>query len=472
MPENAAWSRPTVLRALEAGAPLKDAAAAAGTTPRAVLRLAQEDGAWYADLMSAEAHGALSRQQAVREGREVTWAEAAAVTTSTEPPRMRPVHDPADRWGTVRVEAKALASGPLGTLMWIDARCQLIDMHPLDAWWIETFASFYASGKMVLTGRVGLRGAKSVSIPRALVNDALFAERSLDPGTVGVIPIMSTDRTEATDRFVTIRKILRACGFSPAKPDDLEGMIPGGGLAGEYTATTLPSGGGVIRTTDSQGHAIEFRIYPAKRTGAVGYTGIGGFCDEVDLWVDDKGANPAEEVLDLLLNRFTTQPTARLYIFSASYHATSAHARKVAEGDTMIQHVARLGVLGAARDTAARRALAALIKSADPRLLEASNPASRDVGAWVCNPSAPIDRCYALSKERLGMLLARYGGRPSEAPQADGTGQCVGLAERTRELNAKLRVAAPPARSTASGVAGWPPTNNAVSIAGFRRGIF
>lgn len=368
------------------------------------------------------------------------WAAAARASAAREAePASGAALDPSDRWDKARSEAAAVAPGHLGTLLWIDARCQRAGMHALDPWWTATLADFYASGKLCLTARVGLRGAKSVTVCRSLVNDALFTVRDLDPSTAGVIPIMSADRTEATDRFWTIRKVLGACGVASSKGDDAGDLLPGG-LGTEYTASTLPSGGGVIKTVDSQGHAIEFRIYPARITGAIGYTAVAGFCDEVDLWpVDlgvsaeevarrsDKGkANPADVVLDRLLERFTTtMASAHLYVVSASYHGQdSAHARKVKDGDTAIQMVARLGALGAERDNAARRRLAEMIGSTDPRLLLPADPLSTDIPAWATNPAAPIETCYALSRSRVGPMLGRYGGRPDES---EGAGPLSGI---------------------------------------------
>jgi hypothetical protein len=341
---------------------------------------------------------------------------------------------PGDACARIRAEAeRAYGPGHIATLLWIDARCQAAGMHALDPWHVENQRAYYESGKPVDVEGIGLRGAKSVTKCRALVNDAIFQRRDIDPGTVGVIPIMSADRTEATDRFYTLRKILGACGVRSTREEDA-GDYRGLGINTEFTPSTLPSGGGVIKTVDSQGHPIEFRVYPARINGAVGYTAIAGLCDEVDLWPVDLGvstedvaqrkalgrANPADVVLDRLLERFTTTlASAHLYIVSATYRGRdSAHVRKLQEGDTPIQRVARLGVLGAQRDEEARRRLAASICSDDPRLLAPADPMSTEIPAWVTNPAAPIESCYALSRGRLGAMFGRYGARPDEAQGA------------------------------------------------------
>ncbi len=413
-----------VLDSLRAGVPLagrQGAARAAGTTVEAVRELAgdgtPEGRAWAEALSAALAEGERARAA-------VTWQEVAkaseptvahvAVTGGAPVSHLAP--DDAARWDAIRNDAaRRFGAGDFGQLLWMNERCAKAGMDALDDWWLWDLRAFYASGKQEHAGRVGLRGAKSTSIPRPLTRDALFIPRRLDPTVPGVIPIISVDKTEADGRFNTIRGTLRACGMAPKKPDDSNVPILPDGIAGIYESSTLASGGGVIYFRDSEGHDLEFRIYAAKVAGAVGYTGVSGFCDEVDLWVDDRGVNPAERVLDLLAKRFTTQRAAHLYIFSASYYPNSAHKRKIDEGDTALQHLARLGPIGAERDTAARHRLSAQIKSNDPRLLAPADPMSPDIPSWVTNPLVTIEDCYMRSKDRLGPMLALYGGRASEA---------------------------------------------------------
>jgi len=387
-------------------------------------------------MAAASEEGAASIRQAARAvpvseaPRVATWAgvaEASAEAQRVQVTGGAPVSllhpDDAARWAAIRSDAaRRFGPGDFGQLQWIDERCARAGLHPLDAWWAWDLAGFYASGKPEHAGRLGLRAAKSTSIPRPLCRDALFTERVLDPTVPGVIPIISVDKTEADGRFETIRGTLRACGMAPKKPDDSDVPILPDGISGIYETSTLASGGGVIYFKDSQGHGLEFRVYAAKVAGVVGYTGVGGFCDEVDLWVDDRGVNPAERVLDLLGKRFTTQRAARLYAFSASYYPNSAHKRKIDEGDTMLQHLARLGPIGAARDDEARARLAAMLRSTDPRLLAKADPSSPDVPSWVTNPLVTIEDCYARSKEKLGPMFALYGGRAHEATGPKGGG--------------------------------------------------
>jgi hypothetical protein len=444
----------TYAAVLREGLSQVEARARAGVSARQVAEACAADRELERELDAARDEGQRGRQARGPSGTAVGWREAAAASAAREAEgRARDSDEPdlGEGWAKARREAAAIAPGHYGTLLWIDARCQKAKMHALDPWWAEHFRLFYASGKMEDAGRGGLRAGKSDSIPRALVNDALFSLRELDPATVGVIPIMSRDRTEATDRFTTIRQILKAIGVDAKdKKDDLEAIALPGGIGGVYESSTLPSGGGVIRLRDSQNHKIEFRIYPARVSGAIGFTGVGGFCDEVDLWpwedeIDQATgkkqlSNPAGKVIKLLEKRFTTQPEARLYVWSASYATDSAHRdlidprpkggggeRDLVGGDTMIRYIARLGEAGARRDEVERRRLADYLaergvrmfgEGGEPshaRLLASADPLSKDIPAWVTNPiKADILRCYGLSDENLTELLGLYGGRAAE----------------------------------------------------------
>lgn len=432
--------RDAILDSLQAGCSLAQSCKAARVSPD--VARTDDDIAEALELADLAAHEA-----------------PAPPAPDPDPPRTTyaPVQIPTlEPYLRVALEAARFAPGHFGILRWIDSRCDLAGMHGLDAWWLEAFRLFYESRKMVFAARVGLRGAKSVSCCRPLVCDALFLSRTLDPETVGVVPIMSSDRNEATDRFVAIKAVLRAIGVRPAKDEDDDGAQPGG-LGSEYTSATLPSGGGVIRTTDSQGHRIEFRIYPAAKRSAVGFTGIAGMADELDMWRDKAtNANPAEEVMSLLFKRYGTQPTARLYVVSASYHATSTHRTYIDRGDTDLFHVARLGVAGAERDEYERRWLAMNKGGDDPRLTARADPRTHDIPAWVTNPAQTIEACFRLSRN-LDEMLALYGGRAHEAGgKTSQGGQCIGLAEAVEAMLGPQR------RDPWGGFGGAPPSGPAM----------
>jgi len=333
-------------------------------------------------------------------------------------------------WSEIRKEAAELAPGEYGQLLWVERACVKAGMHPLDRQWLWHFQEFYASKKRVDVGRYGLRAAKSDSNCRAVTAEVLLSPRRLEPGFVGVCPVMSSNMTEADDRFDTIVQVLSACGLTDLtgiRQPEAEGFQRAGG----------GSSARVISLRDAQGYKVEFRIYPASISGAAGFTGIAGFCDEVDLWGKEAGANPAKRVFEVLLARYATQPTAKLHVMSASYHRDSEHASMIAAGDTPLQRVARLGVDGAAKDTEARATLAVAIGSRDPMLLTPSDPKSTDIPCWVSNPVAPIDVCYALAKGDIKRMMFLYGGRlnPMGGRVASmGLEDLHALGERNRQL--------------------------------------
>ena len=333
-------------------------------------------------------------------------------------------------WAQIRRDAAQLAAGEFGQLLWVEQACVKAGMHPLDRQWLWHFQEFYASKKRMDVGRYGLRAAKSDSNCRAITAEVLLTPRRLEPGFVGVCPVMSSNMGEADDRFDTIVQVLSACGLT-----DLTGLrLP-------QEDGFQRSGGGssarVISLRDAQGYKVEFRIYPASISGAAGFTGIAGFCDEVDLWGKEAGANPAKRVFEVLLARYATQPTAKLHVMSASYHHDSEHAAMIAAGDTALQRVARLGADGAAKDTEARATLAVSVGSRDPLLLTPADPKSTDIPCWVSNPIAPIEQCYSLAKGDIKRMMFLYGGRlnPSAGRAAVmGLEDLRYLGERNRQL--------------------------------------
>lgn len=325
-------------------------------------------------------------------------------TITVEPP-LPPSWE--ERWSKIRAEAAQLGKGGTGQLLWVEQQCVKAGMHPMDPQWIWHFSEFYASQKMLDVGRFGLRAAKSDSCCRAIAAEVLLTQRRLEPGMVGVCPVMSRDMREADGRFETLVQVLSACGIA-----DLTGTRS---REDGFQRSGGGNGARVIALRDGEGHPVEFRIYPASVAGAAGFTGIAGFCDEVDLWGKEQAANPARKVFEILLSRYATQPTAKLHVMSASYYHESEHAKMVALGDTPLQRVARLGVEGARKDMEARARLAILINSSDPLLLTPSLPESTDIPCWVCNPVAPIENCYKQSRGNIRQMIYLYGGRVNPA---------------------------------------------------------
>lgn len=464
-----ASTRDLILESLAVGVDLPRAAKAAGTTAAAVRRAMAEDGPEAAELARAVA-------AAVAEGERASaptapappsllgsaWDAATAASKEAQRPAPRrpepltitpgadipeaptPQQTPEDRakWDRVRREAEGFGPGRIGQLMWIDDRCQKAGLRALDAWWIWHFDSFYESEKRVDKMRGGLRLGKSSTACEAIVN-TLVKPHDIDAGTVAIIPIMSIRREEADDRFYTLVKILSACGMEPKKPDERTGVLLGGGFGGQFNhARNALSGGGQIRLRDSQGHDVEIRCFPARLAATRGPTCFSFFCDEVDGWLDDEElhANPAPLIVEGLMERTTTQPETEAFIYSANYRgAGTYHSNLIDRGDTREEYTARLGPLGAERDTAARLALATLIGSTDERLLAPASPDATDIPAWVGNPKATIETCYGLAREDIGRMLGRYGGRATENRRTEATGGQCGLARSLTERFAKMR---------------------------------
>ncbi len=458
--------RALILESLAAGVDLPRSAKAAGTTAAAVRRAMAEEGEEGAALARDVAAAVAEGERASAPASPVTWADVAAASAEAQrpdpppapppPPARRPVAlvqpgadapesptpqlTPEDRakWDKVRREAEAFGPGRIGQLLWIDDRCQKAGLRALDPWWIWHFDSFYESGKRVDKMRGGLRLGKSSTACEAIIN-TLIKPHNIDAGTVAIIPIMSIRREEADDRFYTLVKILSACGMEPKKPDERTGTLLGGGFGGTFNhARNALSGGGQIRLRDSQGHDVEIRCFPARLAATRGPTCFSFFCDEVDGWLDDEElhANPAPLIVEGLMERTTTQPETEAFIYSANYRgANTYHSNLIDKGDTRSDYVARLGPLGAERDTEARLALAAMIGSTDERLLKPASPDATDIPAWVGNPKATIETCYELSKEDIGRMLGRYGGRATENRKAENAGgQCELAADLTRRF--------------------------------------
>lgn len=424
-----------------------------------------------ADALSQLGHG----RAPAPAGSVRAFAEAQPV----ERPRIEAGEDYTNDFARVMAEARKVhGPGRLGLLKWIDARGQMMRpaLHAIDPVWMRSFEGYYASRKLIMLMRKGLRAGGSSSAGPVLTRCALFARRNLDAGTIGVIPIMSASRDEADGRFVTIRAVLRACGLTPPKKktrgqddefgaeaddDGVTYVVPPGGLEGTFVTKRSQSGGGIIAIQDRHGHRIQFRILPALVKHGIGYTGAAGLIDESDLWPNDPEhhINPAEKIFEQIDKRFTTthddteeDPGAELLILSASYNADSVHKRAIDDvlrterGDkpsgrdpimtSDIAYLARLGEEGARRDTESRRRLADLLGSDDPRLLAPADPLSPDLPTWAFNPSETIEKCYQFSKNNLSRMLALYGGRAAEnatAGAACSAGDIAALAAFNRE---------------------------------------
>jgi hypothetical protein len=357
-----------------------------------------------------------------------------AAEVSPEVPDNARLQSHVEKWDRIRTHVAATwEDSAWGWLKWVEDRAVTYGYPPLDHWWDWHFKEFYASGKLLDLGCVGLRGAKSHSNCYAIVGESLFRPRKLLPGLVGVCPVIAQKRAEADDRLNTLKTLLLACGIADISGKRGANVDEVGGFA---RASAGNAGGGVLSLRDSQGHEIEFRVSTASISGTAGYTGISGFCDEVDLWGLGESVNPADQVLATLATRYTTQPGAVYHVFSATYpdQRPSCFDALVAKCDTRSQYVARLGEDGAHKDHEERLQLAKSIASEDPLLLAPPDPNSRAIPSWVTNPIVTIEDCYDKSDGNLKAMFQRYGGLPGKREGGVTHGSFLGLGEAMRKV--------------------------------------
>lgn len=292
---------------LRAGATRADAASGAGIDEQTLQAwLRRDDGVVLACVESAEAW---AREHGVR-----------PAARDREPSKKKTV----DPWEKMRGEAGALGPGLFGVLLWVDGLLVLRGYPPISPWWRWALGSFYESAKRWLVLMVGRRGGKSSTLCRVAVVEALFGEREITPGDVGVWPVFSVDMAEARGRLTMIKTILDVLGV-------------------EYSESTM-QGRPRIVTQDAKGRPIEFRVYPATVKGASGMTATGTTADEMAKWEDEEtGANPAREVLRSVRPAMATIKAAHGFICSSAWAKSGVHYEMVTAGSTKLNHVARIG---------------------------------------------------------------------------------------------------------------------------------
>ncbi len=199
----------------------------------------------------------------------------------------------------------------------VDATLVAKGFPPTSLWWRAAFERWYRGGKRQLVARVGRRGGKSSSLSRLAVVEALYGRHSVPPGDVGVVAVVSTDRSEAYGRLRTIEAILDALGIA-----------------------YRPCRGGIIGI-ELVSRRIAFRVFTASISGVSGFTSVFVMCDEVSKWSDaDTGANPASEVLASIRPTMQTQTNARMVLSSSPMGMYDAHFDAFELGETDGQVVA------------------------------------------------------------------------------------------------------------------------------------
>jgi hypothetical protein len=194
----------------------------------------------------------------------------------------------------------------------------------ISPWWWDTIEAFYESGVLggVITG--GRRGGKSSTLCGKVAVAELITtvtndkgeERPLHdvpPGDVGYFAMVSAEKPQAKARLATCKKALVALGYSLAK-DNTEEIVLSGSRLGVQAVT-------------------------ASLTGVVSFTCIGALLDEMALWADDDGANPADAVVKSLKPTMATMPYARAWYVSAPWAEMGLHYEMSQAGDTPTQRV-------------------------------------------------------------------------------------------------------------------------------------
>jgi hypothetical protein len=299
-------------------------------------------------------------------------------------------------------DCSAFGVGPMARLLWLDAKLVERMFPPISAWWREALTQFYASGKRWFVARVGRRGGKSSTLCRVAVAEAIWTERELPPGTIGVFSVISVDMAEATDRIDTIEAILVAMGYRKVEGEPTNRT--------EFVRSTKNSRPR-IALQDAQGHAIEFRVYPATISGVSGHTSIGSLCDEAAKWRDEKtAANPADQVLKSIMPAMATQRAAHLFLISSAFSTIDRHHDAINDGDDERQFVARLYADGCERDRAQRLEAARLLRQQASATFSAHDRAAKlkaaeqledsagkldatstNVPTWIANPTRTIE---------------------------------------------------------------------------------
>lgn len=199
--------------------------------------------------------------------------------------------------------------------------------RPLSPFWSDWIRHWGARRREVL--RVGRRGGKSSMLEQIATVEALHSTATVPTGDAGVVPIVSVDRREASNR-------IRAVGL----------MLDCLGIHEERSRTKKSQG--IKRKSYADRHVLEserfgtriIQVYTASIAGVSGFTSICVLLDEVAKWKDtDTGSNPAAEVIASIAPTMATQPEAVMVLSSSPWSEVDAHAQAYDQGDTTSQRV-------------------------------------------------------------------------------------------------------------------------------------
>jgi len=187
--------------------------------------------------------------------------------------------------------------------------------HATSPWWLRELDRFLGGSCKRWVVRAGRRAGKSQTMCRLAVAVALDDEwrSSIGPGDRGVIPFVSVNRGEASQRLFTIAQILRAL------------RVP------------FEERGDEIELKD---RPVVFRVVTCSTDAVVGFTSIAIFADEVARWeAGHDAANPAAQVMASLTPTTATVPSAIECLVSSPWALDDYHAQEFERGNTDDQAV-------------------------------------------------------------------------------------------------------------------------------------
>lgn len=84
---------------------------------------------------------------------------------------------------------------------WVVVNAALAEhgFHTLSPWWRDVCAKVAAARPRVVVARVGRRGGKTTTALRWLLAELLGGDWRIDPGDVGVCPVISAHRWQALE---------------------------------------------------------------------------------------------------------------------------------------------------------------------------------------------------------------------------------------------------------------------------------
>ena len=407
--------RAAALDSIAAGVPIDRAARAAGTSTDALRAAARDDDDFADALESAEATGGAARTRA---------------TAPTQAPR----DDTIDVQRITR-EAAEHAPGMLGFVLWQDVKLVAAGFPAMSEWWTFTLRALYASGKRWLVVRVGRGGGKSTTLTRISSAENVFGERDVPPGQRWMWPFISVSTTDANRRIVEIVAILGAINVPTER----------------VTRGNNPT----IELVDMRGNAIGWVALASTIAGVSGPSTTGATIDEEAKLRDrNTNANPSTEILASLLQTFRARAGIRAIRCSSAWTLTGSHAMAVAEGDTLANHVGRVGapfldvVLRGLADVAAWESAHGNAPAADrvKAYAQTVTADSANIPTWLANPTisavASREEVEALPTEAIGgvprvVYWLRENASVPHGPGdvgGDGFDPFDGLAERNAKL--------------------------------------